>query len=224
MLVRLLVCAVMLPAAVSAQASIEVGPLVALYRPVGHYEHTAAFFRVGTPDNPDDNRATGYGAEARVWVNRSFALQLQGMTSTADHPTVYTPGGGPISSFTQVTSATAQVVYAVSPAFTRSRFWLSRRRRDPPRWLVVRTIRISDPCCGCVGRWLDHRTTARSWCQHCRDQHVLSLGSLEQQRTISARHADGPSRPCWPDPASALTASYIPAIVAVGGRRPLRRR
>ena len=125
MLVRLLVCAVMLPAAVSAQASIEVGPLVALYRPVGHYEHTAAFFRVGTPDNPDDNRATGYGAEARVWVNRSFALQLQGMTSTADHPTVYTPGGGPISSFTQVTSATAQVVYAVSPAFTRSRFWLS---------------------------------------------------------------------------------------------------
>lgn len=125
MLVRFLVCALMLPAATSGQSSIEIGPLVALYRPVGHYEHTAAFFRVGTPDSPRDNGATAYGGEARVWVNHSFALQLQGVTSTADHPTVFTPGAGPISSSTHVTSATAQVVYAVSPAVTRSRFWVS---------------------------------------------------------------------------------------------------
>ena len=57
-------------------------------------------------------------------MNGRFGLQLQGMTSSADHPTVNTPAG-PQTSSTRVTSATAQAVYRLSPPSMQSRFWLS---------------------------------------------------------------------------------------------------
>lgn len=122
--VRFLLFTFVLPAAASAQRGVEIGPLVALYAPGGSYDHTAAYFRVGTPERPNENRGVAWGGEVRLWVNPRLGLQLQGVTSSADHGTVFTPGG-PIATSTRVASATAQAVYVLSPASSTSRFWLS---------------------------------------------------------------------------------------------------
>lgn len=123
--VRIFILALVIPAAAEAQQSVEVGPLFGFYAPVGTYHHEADYFRVGTPEHPDENRGTAWGVEARFWKNRKLGLQVQAVTSSADHPTLNSPAGPIEGSSTQVTSVTAQAVYVLSPASSASRFWLS---------------------------------------------------------------------------------------------------
>ena len=118
----LLLGAVGAPVIAEAQHSVDVEPIVGLYAPGGSYDHSASYFRVGTPERPRDNAGTAYGANARLWFMRDFGLQLQGVTSTADHPTVITPGG-PFASSSRVTALTAQLLYSPHlPA--RARVWI----------------------------------------------------------------------------------------------------
>jgi hypothetical protein len=122
--VALFLCAAMIPAAADAQRALEVEPLVGAYTPHGSYEHTAAYFRVGTPESPRDNAGTAYGANARLWLTREFGVQLQGITSRADHPTAFTPGGGAFATSTRITSLTAQALFRPQLP-TRAQLWLS---------------------------------------------------------------------------------------------------
>jgi len=92
-----------------------------LYSTAGSYEHVASAFRVGTPDQPSDNRGIGWGGEARLWANHLLGLQVQGATSSAEHPAVNTPGGGSIATTSRVASMTVQAVYGLSPAAARNR-------------------------------------------------------------------------------------------------------
>jgi hypothetical protein len=124
-LVGILACALVIPAAASGQYAFEIGPLVALYAPLATYEHTANFFRVGTPDRPSDNRGVAWGGEARFWVNQRVGVQLQAAMSSVDHPPVFTPAATVIATSTRVNSVTAQAVYGLTPASTRNRFWVS---------------------------------------------------------------------------------------------------
>jgi hypothetical protein len=123
-LARFAFCAVMVPAAASAQ-QVEFGPLVALYSPTGSYDHPANFFRVGTPDRPSDNRGVAWGGEARFWMNHGLGVQLQGATSSVDHPSVITPAGPSPGTSSHVTSATAQAMFGLLPASSRARLWVS---------------------------------------------------------------------------------------------------
>jgi len=122
--VRCIICALAFPAAASAQGAVEIGSFFALYAPAGSYDHAAAYFRVGTPDHPSENRGAAWGGEARFWMNHALGFQVQGLASSANHPTVYTPDGA-FASSTRVTSVTAQAVYRLSPTFTNSSFWFS---------------------------------------------------------------------------------------------------
>jgi hypothetical protein len=122
--VRFSIWGFMVPAVASAQRSVEIGPLFALYAPTGSYHHQADYFRVGTPEHPDENGAAAWGGEGRFWMNRRLGLQLQGVTSSANHATVNTPAGA-FASSTRVTSVTAQAVYVLSPGFATSRLWLA---------------------------------------------------------------------------------------------------
>jgi hypothetical protein len=124
-LVRFALCALMIPAAAAAQRSIEIGPMFAGYSPYGTYEHVGTVWRVGTPDQPNLNRAPGWGAEARVWATRRIGLQLQGATSSAEQPLFNTPGGGGVATTSRVTSFTAQAMYGLSGESARNRFWLT---------------------------------------------------------------------------------------------------
>ncbi|MFL5560654.1 MAG: hypothetical protein ACJ79K_04180 [Gemmatimonadaceae bacterium] len=119
----LLLGVVTAPGIIEAQRSIDIEPIVGLYAPVGSYDHAASYFRVGTPESPRDNAGTAFGANARLWIMRNFGVQLQGVTSTADHQTVATPGGGAYSTSSRVTALTAQLLYSPSlPA--RARVWI----------------------------------------------------------------------------------------------------
>jgi hypothetical protein len=115
----------LVPAAVSAQRSVEIGPLVAFYSPAGNFDHPGGFFRVGTPDKPSDNRGVAWGGEARLWLNHRLGLQLQGATSSVDHPSVITPGGASPVTSSRMTSATAQAMLGLLPASARTRLWVS---------------------------------------------------------------------------------------------------
>ena len=123
-LVRFALCALMTPAAAAAQRSVEVGPMVAAYSPYGTYEHVGTVWRVGTPDQPNMNRAPAWGAEARVWATHRIGLQLQGATSSSKQPLFSTPGGGGVATISRVSSFTAQAMYALTRE-ERNRFWLS---------------------------------------------------------------------------------------------------
>jgi hypothetical protein len=123
-LVVLLLGAVAMPAVARAQLALDVEPVMGKYSPRGSYDHDANYFRVGTPESPQENAATAYGVNARLWLTRTFAVQLQGMTSSADHPTVYVPSGGSIATSTRVRTMTAQAVFR--PALpTRAQLWMS---------------------------------------------------------------------------------------------------
>jgi hypothetical protein len=61
---------------------------------------------------------------ARLWLTHSLGVQLQGITSSADHPTVFVPSGGSIATSTRVRALTAQALFR--PALpTRGQLWLS---------------------------------------------------------------------------------------------------
>jgi hypothetical protein len=124
-LVGFLACALAIPAAASGQHAFEIGPLVALYAPLGAYDHTANFFRVGTPDRPSDNRGVAWGGEARYWTNQRVGVQLQAAASSVDQTPVFTPAGTVIATSTRVRSVTAQAMYGLTPAFSRNRLWVS---------------------------------------------------------------------------------------------------
>src|SRR5690348_10728716 len=121
-LVVLLLGAVAKPAVARAQLALDVEPVMGKYSPRGSYDHDANYFRVGTPESPQENAGTAYGVNARLWLTRTFAVQLQGMTSSADHPTVYVPSGGSIATSTRVRALTARAVFR--PALpTRAQLW-----------------------------------------------------------------------------------------------------
>jgi len=120
-----LICAVVIPVAASAQQSVEFGALFGLYAPTGTYHHEATYFRVGTPERPDQNRGGAWGVEGRFWMNPRVGLQLQGVTSSAGQPTVYTPAGISYGSSAYVTSLTAQAAYVLTPESCGNRLWLT---------------------------------------------------------------------------------------------------
>jgi hypothetical protein len=123
-LVGILACTLAIPATASGQRGFEIGPLIALYAPLAAYDHTADFFRVGTPERPSDNRGSAWGGEARYWVNQRVGVQLQAATSSVDHPPVFTPASTVIATTTRMSAMTAQVLYGLSPV-SSIHFWMS---------------------------------------------------------------------------------------------------
>jgi hypothetical protein len=123
-LVMLLAGTVATPTLARAQRSLEIEPVVGAYSPRGSYVHSGSFYFVRTPDSPRANAGTAYGVNARLWLTRSIGIQLQEMSSTADHPTVFTPGGGAVATTTKVRALTAQALFRPTLP-TRARLWLS---------------------------------------------------------------------------------------------------
>ncbi|MFN2602210.1 MAG: hypothetical protein ABR582_05575 [Gemmatimonadaceae bacterium] len=122
--VGIFVCIAAAPTAASAQLGVEIGPIIGAYAPGGNYDHTAPYWRVGTPEHPGENRGVAFGLEARAWVNGRFGVQFQTVTSSVNHPTAYTPEG-PFASSTRMSSVTAEAVYNFSPESSRNRLWVA---------------------------------------------------------------------------------------------------
>jgi len=100
------------PRAASGQVSLELGPLVAAYAPLGAfgpYDATSTAY----PTRPGDLAGVAWGAEGRVWFNSRVGVQVQGAVATSRFGGgVFLPNGFTTSpSEAQVVTVTAQVVY-----------------------------------------------------------------------------------------------------------------
>ena len=117
---------VLAPEPAAAQASVEIGPLVALFAPVGRHD----VFSAAVPAAASDTRGLAWGAEGRFWLTPRFAIELQGAVRNSRF------GGGlyppcmccvPCSpsppNTATVVAAAAQAVYRPGPAGIP--FWLS---------------------------------------------------------------------------------------------------
>jgi hypothetical protein len=110
------------PAAARAQATVEVGPFVSAYAPVGTFG-TPDFHGNPLPTKASDLRGVAWGALARLWFSPRVAIELQGaVTSSRFDGGEYTICGVPPSGCSltpakeaRVVTLAAQVLYRPSP-------------------------------------------------------------------------------------------------------------
>lgn len=117
-----LACVSVLAVPLHAQTSIEVGPLVGYYRPVGHFRPPSSFTLGSLPYTPSDMRGTAWGANARLWLGHRFGVEASGMIASSR------VGFSPIDYFysrqARVFAVAVEVLYNFSPAGAKYRAWL----------------------------------------------------------------------------------------------------
>jgi hypothetical protein len=120
------IVAILVPVASSAQMSLEVGPMVAAYVPVGSYQHDAPYWRVGTPESPRENRGTAWGVEARLWLTPRYGVELQSAVTAVTHGAFVVPSGAaPFTTESRVFTVSAQALCNVASASRTTKLWLS---------------------------------------------------------------------------------------------------
>ena len=111
-------------ATLHAQVNFDIGPLVAYYRPLGHFDPVPVLSSA-LPNTPSDLSAVAWGGEARVSFGRRWGAGAQLAFTQSKVPQVITPAGrrGPTGG--QVLTASVQAEYDVSPRPTKYQLWLS---------------------------------------------------------------------------------------------------
>jgi hypothetical protein len=118
--------AIGIPAIAFAQASVEVGPLVAVYAPVGTFNSPDAFSS-SLPTRPSDLAGVAWGAEGRLWLTPRVGFAVQGAVATSRFggglaapgcggATPSTCGFGTSPNHARVVTLTAQVLYRPAPS------------------------------------------------------------------------------------------------------------
>ena len=111
------------PWTVAAQTTIEVGPLLAVYAPVGAFA-TPDLYSTNLPTAPSDLGGVAWGGEGRLWFAPRLGVQVQGAVSAS-----HLVGGGmtPIGLLppkdAHVVTVTAQVLFRPLPKILPA--WLS---------------------------------------------------------------------------------------------------
>ena len=77
---------------VAAQASIDVGPFLALYAPQGDFE-PAAYYTTRLPGSPQDLRGAAWGMQVRTWLTQHFGVQGHFAMSSSTVGGVFSPAG-----------------------------------------------------------------------------------------------------------------------------------
>lgn len=110
--------AMAIPSAVIGQMIVEVGPLVALYTPVGTLNQNAVLYAL--PSKASDLRGVAWGAQGRVWLTPKLGVQVQGAAASSRFGggvVINTPGGQyvtrPIRA--QVLTVSAEALYRPVP-------------------------------------------------------------------------------------------------------------
>ncbi len=100
--------ATLLAAAASAQARVEVGPLVAVYTPLSGF-HPAPYYTTRLPNSPGDLSGLAWGE-----IASASSMVAGGQT----------PGGPVPSTPASVLTASVQALYNVVPTPHRARLWI----------------------------------------------------------------------------------------------------
>lgn len=111
---------------VSGQVKVDVGPILAYYRPVGEFEEAVYLLGKSRPQRPADLLAVAYGAEVRVWIGHRIGLQLQGTSASSTIGAVQAPGGNYFAATSaRVLSFSLQALYSPTPTSQRYSAWIS---------------------------------------------------------------------------------------------------
>ena len=111
-------------APLSAQSQIEVGPLVALYAPLGSFQR-APYYSTALPSSPGDLTGAAWGGQARLWFGPRIGVQLQVASASSDVGGGNTPGGSFPPTPARVLTATAQVLWGLPTSHQDFQAWLS---------------------------------------------------------------------------------------------------
>ena len=106
-----------------AQRALELGALIGYYRPVGAFDPSNVV-ATGLAVRPQDLSGAAWGAEARLWLQPRWGVQLQGFTAGSRTPDVFTPGGCCSGARARVTTITAQGIHAFLGRGSTARVWL----------------------------------------------------------------------------------------------------
>jgi len=110
------VLAIAVPTPAVGQASVEIGPLVAVYAPVGTFA-TPDLYSTALPTRPSDLGGVAWGAEGRLWFTPRLGVQIQGaVASSRFGGGLFTPAGFVTTpKNAQVVTVTAQMLYRPAP-------------------------------------------------------------------------------------------------------------
>jgi hypothetical protein len=116
--------ALVIPVPGAAQVSVEVGPLLGYYRPLGSFED-ASVYSTALPRTPQDLSGHAWGGEARVWFGKRVGTELHTSVARSTIPQVNTPAGPRGPTPAQVTTLTVQALLTVTGAPARDQIWIS---------------------------------------------------------------------------------------------------
>lgn len=107
-----------------AQIRVDVGPLLALYAPIGEFQ-PAPYYTTSLPNSPGDLTGVAWGGQVRAWFTEKFGIQLQVASASSAVGGGNTPAGPVPSTPARVLTASAQGLYVVSAPSRRARLWVS---------------------------------------------------------------------------------------------------
>ena len=113
-----------IPTAAIAQTSVEVGPLVALYAPVGTFNSNAGH-STALPSKPSDLGGVAWGALGRLWLTPKLGVQLRGAAASSRFEGGMCCPGGFVTSPTRATVVTVTAEALHRPAPTILPLWFS---------------------------------------------------------------------------------------------------
>jgi hypothetical protein len=152
------------PATAAAQASVELGPLVAAYAPLGSFR-AGGYGSTALPTKPSDLGGPAWGAQGRFWLNPRVGVQLQvALARSRFGGGVFTPAGFVTTpQDAQVVTVSAQVLYrplrSKFPLVVSAGAGVVRHGGEAYSWPAFRglspvAVAIGLGCDLHLGRWL----------------------------------------------------------------------
>jgi len=120
----IVVLAVMSPVRSTAQVSVEIGPVVGFYRPLGGFDD-ASVYSTALPRTPEDLMGYAWGGGVRAWFGKRVGAEFDAMVAQSEVPEVFTPSGPRGPTPAQVTTFTAQGLLTVTGDPTGHQLWVS---------------------------------------------------------------------------------------------------
>lgn len=123
MFLSLLLVVVSAPS-LAAQTSLDVGPLIGDYQPLGHF-HGPPNYVTPLPLSPQQLAGAAWGAEARLWLGPRLGLEIDGMVTSRRVGGAVPPEGGFPMLRARVLAIAAEGVLSAAPAGAHYRLWVS---------------------------------------------------------------------------------------------------
>lgn len=115
----------------TAQMSVELGPMVGSYLPLGHFRPLSAY-TPELPTRPQELSGVAWGGQARIWIGSHFGAGAQ--AAVASSTSQVTPGcmtvptclpvNGTVSMSARVLTVSARVLYDLSSDPRAYRVWI----------------------------------------------------------------------------------------------------